>query len=246
MVGLLVHFSASAMRRLLPPILSLLGGLVLCPGGLVTAQALEARHVATDTLQPANGRYNHPVSQIYTTKGTTLYVFLSTVPGKPQNLEFTWRHPFSLPRPKLVVISLEAVQWVRTQHKVYEPVRLPGAKPQLLAWRRATGPRAELFDVGWPKVKAGELIPVVGVAVSLLAQPDSSKFEHIWFLRRPGAATMTPVPAGKKAMPFLVTYFTDAPELAATIRQEANLPGYRFDDIPALVARYNQLASNGQ
>lgn len=223
----------------------LAGALWLAGAAPALAQQPAVRNLATDTLQPPNACYHHPVSHVRTTSGTDLYVFISALSSHPHRLEFTWRNPLALPRPKPVLLELAQVQWVQAGRYVYEPVRVASTKPRkpyqpaYLAWRRAVGIRVELFDSSWPRPKASEAIPIAGLVVSMLAKIDSSQLNHVWLRRRPGAATMTPVPVGKSAALFLADYVADVPELAATIRQAANTPGYAYDDLPALVARYN-------
>jgi hypothetical protein len=207
------------------------------------AQAAEQRNLATDTLQPANASYHMPVTRLGTTTGQRLYVFLrESSNGQTNVLEFTWRHPLSLPRPKLVTIKLDQVQWLSTSGQYYEPVRLLGTKAQMLAWRRLAGPRVELFDIAWPKNKAISFVPLVGQAADLLARRDSADYNHYWFLRRPGQQYMTFVPTKKEFAAFLADYLVDAPALAAAIR--ASAAGHRYADVPQLLASYNKLAAS--
>jgi hypothetical protein len=214
--------------------------------GLATqthAQTGEARTLATDTLQPVNTSYYMPVTRLRTTNGQLLYVFLrESSNGQTNALEFTWRHPLTLPRPKPVTIRLDQVQWLSTSGQYYEPVRLVGAKAQMLAWRRLAGPRVELFDIAWPKSKAISYVPLVGQAADLLRRRDSADYNHYWFLRRPGQQHMSFVPPKKEFAPFLADYLFDASELGAAIR--AGTVGYRYDDVPRLLQVYNQGPSN--
>lgn len=208
------------------------------------AQAPEARNLATDTLQPANASYYLPVSRIRTMSGQTLHVFLrESSSGQGPTLEFTWRHPLTLPRPKAVLIKLAQVRWVVTEGKYYEPVRLAGGEARLLAWRQLAGPRVELFDVAYPKAKAISFVPIAGQAAELLTRRDSSDYHHNWLLRRPGQQFMSLVPDKKKQFaPFMATYLADSPDLAPAIRTQAE--GYRHDDVPNLIRRYNQDTNN--
>jgi hypothetical protein len=218
---------------------SILGSSLL---GLVMqshAQTSEARTLATDTLQPANATYYMPVTRLRTTGGQLLYVFLrESSSGQTNVLEFTWRHPLTLPRPKPVTIKLEQVQWLSTNGQYYEPVRLVGVKAQLLAWRRSAGPRVELFDIAWPKNKPLSYVPIVGQAADLLGKRDSADYNHYWFVRRPGQQHMTFVPPKKEFAAFLADYLFDVPALAAAIR--AGTIGYGYDDVPRLLRAYNQ------
>ena len=207
------------------------------------AQAIEKCDLATDTLQPANASYQLPVTHLGTTSGQRLYVFLrESSNGQHNVLEFTWRHPLTLPRPKPVTIKLDQVQWLRTSGQYFEPVRLLGAKAQMLAWRRLAGPRVELFDIAWPKSKAISFVPLVGQAADLLAHRDSADYNHYWFVRRPGQQYMTLVPLKKEFAPFLADYLIDAPALAAAIR--AGAAGHRYTDVPQLLASYNRLVAS--
>jgi hypothetical protein len=207
------------------------------------AQAAEKRNLATDTLQPANSSYQMPVTRLGTITGQQLYVFLrESSNGQHNVLEFTWRHPLTLPRPKSVTIKLDQVQWVSTGGQYYEPVRLLGTKAQMLAWRRLAGPRVELFDIAWPKSKAISFVPLVGQAADLLVRRDSADYNHYWFLRRPGQQYMTFVPGKKEFAAFLADYLVDAPALAAAIR--AGAAGHRYADMPQLLATYNHLAAS--
>jgi hypothetical protein len=219
--------------------LNMLGSSLL---GLTThahAQTSEARNLATDTLQPVNSSYYMPVTRLGATNGQLLYVFLrESSNGQTNVLEFTWRHPLTLPRPKPVTIKLEQVRWLSTNGQYYEPVRLVGVKAQLLAWRRSAGPWVELFDIAWPKNKAISYVPIVGQAADLLRRRDSADYNHYWFVRRPGQQHMTFVPPKKDFAAFLADYLFDAPELAAAIR--AGTAGYRYDDVPRLLQAYNQ------
>jgi len=207
------------------------------------AQHVEKRSLATDTLQPPNASYRLPLTRLGTTAGQRLYVFLrESSNGQTNVLEFTWRHPLTLPRPKPVTIKLDQVQWLSTSGQYYEPVRLLGTKAQMLAWRRLAGPRVELFDLAWPKSKAISFVPLVGQAAELLARRDSADYNHYWFVRRPGQQLMTFVPTKKNFATFLADYLIDAPALAAAIR--AGALGHRYADVPQLLAGYNQLAAS--
>ena len=213
---------------------SLLGG-----AGRPAAQAPEARHPATDTLQPANPRYYLPVSRISTTGGQLLYVFIAPGRDRGTGVGFTWRNPMTLPRPRPVFIKMDQVKWTRTGGVYYEPVGVGGPVPYMLAPRILAGPRVELFDVATPK--KGVPVPVPGGLIWTGA--FSNKYHHAWYLRHPGAAAMTPVPEGKKFAPFLADYLADAPELAAAIR--AGAEGHRYDDVPRLLETYNRPAPAG-
>jgi hypothetical protein len=204
------------------------------------AQAVEVRNLATDTLQPANANYHAPVSRLGTVGGKQLYVFIISVSERGTGIEFTWRNPLAMPRPKPVFITSEQLQWVRLDGQYYEPVRLPKQAAHGLALRRATGPRVELFDVATPKKGVPIPLPAPGMVVLLWTGTFSNKYNHAWYVRRPGEATMVAVPDGKKFAPFLADYLADAPDLAAAIRAQA--AGHRYDDVPALVATYNQTA----
>lgn len=215
----------------------LLPGLLLAAACPAAAQTPEARNLATDTLQPTNAKYHYPVSRMGTVKGQQLYVFITSVSERGTGIEFTWRNPLSLPRPRPVFITSEQLQWVRLAGGYYEPVRLAGKPAHNLGRRLADGPRAELFDVA--TLKKGVPIPSPTGGVLLWTGLFSEKYNHAYYLRRPGEKTMAPVPEGKKAVPFLAIYFADAPDLAAAVRLGAGSEGYRFDDTPALVVRYN-------
>lgn len=224
------------IRRLLTASL-LLSSLLFRSSGPAVAQVPAGYNLATDTLQPANAKYHVPVSQLGTTNGSQYYVFINYTALRNEALEFTWRHPLALPRPRPIVIKLEQVHYVRTSGQYLEPVRLPNLKAQALAQRRLAGPRLELFDIAWPKTKAVSLIPVVGMA-ALLLKTDSADYEHLWFVRRPGEKTMTQLPPGKKFAPFLADYLADAPSLATGIRSGA--AGHGYYDVPALLRAYNR------
>lgn len=215
---------------------------ITCLGwpGHCRAQAPEARNPATDTLQPANASYRLPVTRIGTMGGQTLYVFLrESSSGQGPTLEFTWRHPLTLPRPKLVLIKLAQVRWVITEGKYYEPVRLFRGEAQLLALWWLAGPQLELFDVAWPKAKVISYVPIAGQAADLLARRDSSDYNHNWLLRRPGQQFMSLIPPKKKAFAsFLAGYLANRPDLASAIKAQAE--GYRYDDVPLLVRLYNR------
>ncbi|MVN75887.1 hypothetical protein GO988_06065 [Hymenobacter sp. HMF4947] len=198
------------------------------------AQATETHNLATDTIQPANAKYHFPVSRLGTAGGKQLFVFITSVSERGNGIEFTWRHPLVLPRPKPVFITSEQLQWVELSGRYYEPVRLPGESAHGLALRLQAGPKVELFDVATPK--KGVPIPVPGAV--LWTGVFSSNYNHAWYLRRPGQTTMLAVPEGKKFAPFLANYLADSPDLAAAIR--ATTAGHRYDDVPQVLARYNQ------
>ena len=205
----------------------------------VAAQAPEVHNPATDTLQPANAKYYFPVSRLSTAGGQQLYVFITSVSERGTGLEFTWRNPLALPRPKPIFITSAQLRWVQLSGQYYEPVRLPNQEAHGLALRLQTGPRAELFDVATPK--KGVPIPVPGGLLPILwTGTFSNKYNHAWYLRRPGTTTMVAVPEGKKFAPFLADYLADAPDLAAAVR--AGATGNRYDDVPHLLETYNQLA----
>lgn len=230
-------FLLSPLVRISTPIL-LTTVLVFTAIGSATAQHAEVRNLATDTLQPANASYRIPVTRLGTTTGQQLYVFLrESSDARPKVLEFTWRHPLTLPRPRLVTIRLDQVQWLRANGQYFEPVRLLGTKAQALAWRRLAGPRVELFDLAWPKSKAIYFVPLVGEAAYLLVRRDSADYNHYWFLRRPGQQYMTFVPTKKEFAAFLADYLVDAPALSAAIR--AGAAGHGYDDVPSLLTTYN-------
>ncbi len=204
-----------------------------------TAQTAEVRNLASDTLQPTNAKYHFPVSRLGTVGGKQLYVFITNVSERGNGLEFTWRNPLVLPRPKPVFITSSQLQWVRLDGAYYEPVRLPDKEAHGLALRLQAGPRVELFDVATPKKGVPIPLPVPGGMVPILwTGAFSNNYNHAWYLRRPGEKTMTAVPEGKKFAPFLAAYFVDAADLAATITTGA--AGARYDDVPQLVATYNK------
>ncbi|MDJ0363892.1 hypothetical protein QMK33_01910 [Hymenobacter sp. H14-R3] len=123
------------------------------------------------------------MTRIRTLKGQMPYVFLrESSDGQSKILEFTWRHPLALPRPKPLIIRLSQIKWVVMQGNYYEPVRLLEGDVQTLAWRRLAGPRVELFDIAWPKARAISFVPIVGQAVDLLARRDSSDYQHSWLV----------------------------------------------------------------
>lgn len=212
----------------------LAGSLLLAATGQAAAQAGETHNLATDTVQPANAKYHFPVSRLGTAGGKQLYVFITSVSERGTGVEFTWRHPLVLPRPKPVFINSEQLQWVELSGRYYEPVRLPGESAHGLALRLQAGPKVELFDVATPK--KGVPIPVPGAV--LWTGVFSSNYNHAWYLRRPGQKTMLAVPEGKKFASFLADYLADAPDLAAAIRAAA--AGHRYDDVPQVLASYNQ------
>ncbi len=206
--------------------------------GSATAQHMEVRNLATDTLQPASAKYHFPISQLGTAGGQTLYVFITSVSERGNGVEFTYRNPLSMPRPKPVFITCEQMQWVRLSGRYYEPVRLPGKEAHNLALRLQTGPRVELFDVATPKKGVPIPLPVPGGIVPIIWTGSfSNKYNHAWYLRRPGEKTMVQIPDGKKFAPFLAAYLGDAPALAAAILSKADQHGY--DDVPSLLATYN-------
>jgi hypothetical protein len=203
-----------------------------------TAQSPEARSLATDTLQPASAKYHFPVSQLGTAGGQKLYVFVTNVSERGNGVEFTYRNPLVLPRPKPVFITSEQLQWVRLSGQYYEPVRLPGKEAHSLALCLQTGPRVELFDVATAKKGVPIPLPMQGGLVPIIwTGAFGDKYNHAWYLRRPGEKTMTPVPDGKKFAPFLAAYLADAPTLASAILAKADKHGY--DDVPSLLTIYN-------
>jgi hypothetical protein len=212
--------------------------LVLCLASHATAQSTEARNLATDTLQPASAKYHFPVSRLGTSGGQQLYVFITNLSERGNGIEFTWRNPLALPRPKPVFITSEQLQWVRLSGQYYEPVRLAGQAAHGLALRLQTGPRVELFDVATPKKGVPIPLPSPGGIVPLIwTGTFGDKYNHAWYLRRPGEKTMTPIPDGKKFAPFLAAYLADAPTLASAILAKADK--HRYDDVPGLLTTYN-------
>lgn len=206
--------------------------------GGASAQHTEVRNLATDTLQPADAKYHFPVSRLGTAGGQTLYVFITNVSERGNGVEFTYRNPHSMPRPRPVFITCEQMQWVRLSGRHYEPVRLPGKEAHDLALRLQTGPRVELFDVATPKKGVPIPLPVPGGIVPIIWTGSfSNKYNHAWYLRRPGEKTMTQIPEGKKFAPFLAAYLADTPDLAAAILAKADQHGY--DDVPSLLTIYN-------
>jgi hypothetical protein len=225
-------------------LLSLLIGSGLLGGaGLAAAQTTEPRNLATDTLQPANANYYHPVSRLGTVGGKQLYVFVTKVSERGTGIEFTWRNPLAMPRPKPVFITSEQLQWARLDSHYYEPVRLAKEEAHGLALRLVSGSKAELFDVATPKKGIPIPLPAPGITSLLWTGTFSNKYNHTWYLRRSGEKTMTQVPDGKRFAAFLATYLADAPDLAAAIRAQAE--GHRYEDVPALLSTYNQLATTG-
>jgi hypothetical protein len=226
------------MRFLLP--LSLLVTCELLSGAYrATAQTTEPRNLATDTLQPANAAYYRPVSRLGTVGGKQLYVFITNVSERGTGIEFTWRNPLAMPRPKPVFITSEQLQWVRLDGHYHEPIRVAKEAAHGLALRLAAGPRVEVFDVATPKKGVPIPLPLPGGGGSLLwTGTFRNKYNHAWYLRRPGEKTMTAVPDGKQFAPFLADYLADAPELSTAIR--ARVEGHRYEDVPALLSTYNQ------
>jgi hypothetical protein len=213
--------------------------LALCLATRVMAQSPVVRNLATDTLQPAQAKYHYPVSRLGTAGGQQLYVFITNVSERGNGVEFTYRNPLVLPRPKPVFITSEQLQWVRLGGQHYEPVRLPGKEAHGLALRLQTGPRVELFDVATLKKGVPIPLPMPGGGFTPILWTGSfhEKYNHGWYLRRPGEKTMTQIPDGKKFAPFLAAYLGDFPTLAATILAKADKHGY--DDVPSLLATYN-------
>lgn len=210
--------------------------------GRAAAQAPETRNLATDTLQPANAKYYFPVSRLAPVNGQPLYVFITNVSERGTGVEFTWRNPLALPRPKPVFITSAQLKWVELSGHYYEPVRLAGESAHGLALRLQAGPLVELFDVATPKKGVPIPLPVPGGLVPILwTGTFSNKYNHDWYLRRAGQKTMTAVPKGKKFAPFLATYLADAPALATEIT--AGNPGYRHDDVAHLLDLYNHPAA---
>jgi hypothetical protein len=213
--------------------------LALCLATRVMAQSPVVRNLATDTLQPAQAKYHYPVSRLGTAGGQQLYVFITNVSERGNGVEFTYRNPLVLPRPKPVFITSEQLQWVRLGGQHYEPVRLPGKEAHGLALRLQTGPRVELFDVATLKKGVPIPLPMPGGGFTPILWTGSfhEKYNHAWYLRRPGEKTMTQIPDGKKFAPFLAAYLGDSPTLAATILAKTDKYGY--DDAPSLLATYN-------
>lgn len=204
-----------------------------------SAQPTGGHNLAIDTLQPANAKYHFPVSRLGTAGGQQLYVFITSVSERGNGLEFTWRNPLALPRPKPVFITSEQLQWVQLGGAYHEPVRLPGQPAHGLALRLQSGPRVELFDVATPKKGVPIPLPVPGGMVPVVwTGAFRDKYNHAWYLRKPGEKTMLLVPEGKKFASFLADYLADAPDLAAGIR--AKTTGHNYDDVPALLQAYNQ------
>ncbi|RZK23312.1 MAG: hypothetical protein EOO56_05575 [Hymenobacter sp.] len=234
------------MRRLLTPTLPacFLSTLLLGSAGHAAAQTAETHNPATDTLQPAEAKLHYPVSHFGSVGGKQFYVFITSVSERGNGLEFTWRNPLVLPHPKPVFITSEQLQWVRREGQYYEPVRLPGEKAHGLALRLQAGPRVEVFDVATPKKGVPIPIPLPSGGGSFFWTGSlGNKFNHDWYLRRPGEKTMTQVPSGKKFASFLASYLADAPALVAAINSGAE--GYRYDDLPQLLHTYNEAAAPG-
>lgn len=211
---------------------------VLAAPTRLSAQTPEARHLTTDTLQPENPNYRQAVSQIQTTGGQRLYVFLQhfgpvQAQGVPDQVEFTWRHPQTLPRPKLVRMKTAQINWVRWEGAVYEPVRTDATKTGVLAVRVSTGPRLALFDVATPK--KGVPIPLPGAVIWTGA--FRSRYHHAWYVRAPGEALMRAVPDGRAFAPFAAALLGDVPALAAAIQAQAE--GHQHDDLPQILEQYN-------
>lgn len=211
-------------------------GAVLASTARLAAQTSEVRNLATDTLQPENASYYHAVSQIGTMGGKRLYVFLDNFGVAPNLLEFTWRNPMTLPRPKLVRIKTEQIKWVRTEGVVYEPVRASGQETGVLAMRVSNGPRLALFDVA--TLKKGIPIPLAGGGF-IWTRAFSSSYNHAWYVRYPGETVMRAVPKGRDFAPFAAALLGDASELAVAIQAKAE--GHQHDDMPQLIDRYNKL-----
>lgn len=221
----------------------LVGSGLLTSASPAAAQTAERRNLATDTLQPANAAYYRPVSRLGTVGGQRLHVFITSVSERGTGIEFTWRNPLAMPRPKPVFITSEQLQWVILDGHYYEPIRLAKEAAHGLALRLASGPRVEVFDVATPKKGMPIPLPAPGVTSLLWTGTFSHKYNHAWYLRRPGEKTMTQVPDGKKFAPFLADYLADAPALSAAIR--AGAENHRYDDVPTLLNTYNQTLATG-
>jgi hypothetical protein len=213
--------------------------LVLGLAAQAAAQSPAVHNPAVDTVQPASAKYQYPVSRLGTAGGQTLYVFITNVSERGNGVEFTYRNPLVLPRPKPVFITSEQLQWVLLGGQHYEPVRLPGKEAHGLALRLQTGPRVELFDVAILKKGVPIPLPMPGGGFTPILWTGSfhEKYNHAWYLRRAGEKTMTQIPDGKKFAPFLAAYLGDSPTLAASILAKADKYGY--DDVPDLLATYN-------
>lgn len=160
-------------------LLALLTGSALLGGASrAAAQTAEPRNLATDTLQPANAAYYRPVSRLSTVGGQQLYVFITSVSERGTGIEFTWRNPLAMPRPKPVFITSEQLQWARLDGHYYEPIRVAQEKAHGLALRLATGPRVELFDVATPKKGIPIPLPAPGITSLLWTGTFSNKYNH--------------------------------------------------------------------
>ena len=221
---------------------SCLAGIVLLSAtARLAAQTPEARNLATDTLQPANPKFFHPISRIRTNGGKTLYIFIARITDKGDGIEFTWRNPMTFPRPKPAFIATKQFKWLWMDSVYYEPVRLAGEEAGVLAQRVLTGPKWELLDVA--TLKKGVPIPIPGLMFSTFIWTGAfrNNYNHAWYLRRPGELLMQAVPKGRDFAPTVAGLLADAPALAAGI--EAQTAGYQHDDMPQLIDRYNKIAS---
>lgn len=224
-------------------------GLLAVGAGPAGAQQPAAASLLPDTAQPASPRRYHPVSRISTTDGQVLSVFIIGLNMDGKGVIYTRRHPLTIPRPQSFLLPSDEMAWLLVGGHYYEPIRRPDQPASGPALRVQAGPRVALFDVPtWKaKVVPHKTANTWGAPSELLpyyfswTDPLSPDFNHAYYLRRAGEATMTLVPAGPEFATFLADYLADAPALAAAIR--AGGAGHHYADVPGLLATYNQLVA---
>ncbi|UOQ99982.1 hypothetical protein MUN81_10885 [Hymenobacter sp. 5317J-9] len=150
----------------------------------------------------------------------------------PLSIDAQLRHPHT--------IKMDEIQRIDVYGRLYEPMRLKGKAPDVLALHLVEGPISLAVYVEPRTLPLPLPLPMVGyTAVPLLNFKLSDK-DH-WYVRRDGICTEIPRAHFAELMS---AYLADNPELAGKVaRQE---PHYLHADTPAIVAEYNRARTAGQ
>lgn len=150
-------------------------------------------------------------------------------PGFDRILKYyTTRPAPDKPRPHIEETSVQKIKSLALAGHYLEAMRLEeGFQPTHLAEQMPTDGPVELFLVA----ERGSILP----GYSKQAVKRYGYDRPFWFVRRAGRTTfMSPGNFAK----LMADFVADDPALAAHVRN--NEPGYQKQDVPAIIAQYNQ------
>lgn len=208
---------------------------LFCLCGAVPASRAQTPAGLPDTASYAWGGDTFRLGELVQANGTRLAAY---VPSQRMGYE-KWIAYFLAPpapgrMPKRYKANVDELNSVKVHGHYYETMRKPnGRASDVLAYQLLAGPAIELLVYAEPRAIPLPIPLGVGLAMPVVSIKRSDK--NHWYLRREGV--LTPV-VGSGFSQHMSQYLQDDPGLAQNIA--ANQPGYRYEDIPAIIAEYNR------